>query len=661
MKEKKKELYNRDLSWLEFNSKVVYESRAGRNPLLERAMFLAIATTNLDQFFMVRVPKKRAKTEREKIYNNIRKMVENIYNEYGLYLKELRRETDIDIKDYLSLSKKEKEYADDYFNRLTQPVLEIIEVDPFHPIPRISSGNLVLLGRIENKKSKEKKIIMIELRAEFERIIKIEEDKNHFILLEELIKGNLSTQLNEFEIKEIGIFRLTRDEALEILEDSKVNTDIVKEVESELEEREWGEIIRIEYDKRLSKEMKDFILKKFSLPTTEIYEISGPINLDFLWTIERLDGYAKYKYEPLEGRFLKKMKGENIFDTLKKKDILLLHPYDSFGAITELIDTAADDPDVLGIRQTLYRVKHHDSPIIDALEKACKKGKQVTALVEAKARFDEEDNIEWAKKLEKVGCHVIYGVKNLKVHGKTLLILRKENDKIKRYVQLGTGNYYKAPYVDISLFTANEGIGEDIANLFSNLISPQETNNWKEVGVGPEELDERFKKLIDRETSNALKGKKARITAKMNGLTDETMIDKLYEASNAGVKIVLIVRGSCCLLPGVKNMSENIEVYSIVGRFLEHNRVYIFENGGNKEYFLSSADWMTRNLERRIELMFPVNDAKNKQQLDLYFENILKDNVKRWKENEDGTYSLVKPSKDEKEFSYQEYYLNNKF
>lgn len=661
MKEKKKELYNRDLSWLEFNSKVVYESRAGRNPLLERAMFLAIATTNLDQFFMVRVPKKRAKTEREKIYNNIRKMVENTYNEYGLYLKDLRRETDIDIKDYFSLNKKEKECADDYFNRLTQPVLEIIEIDPFHPMPRISSGNLVLLGRIENKKSKEKKIIMIELRAEFERIIKIEEDKNHFILLEELIKGNLSTQLNEFEIKEIGIFRLTRDEALEILEDSKVNTDIVKEVESELEEREWGEIIRIEYDKRLSKEMKDFILKKFSLPTTEIYEISGPINLDFLWTIERLDGYAKYKYEPLEGRFLKKMKGENIFDTLKKKDILLLHPYDSFGAITELIDTAADDPDVLGIRQTLYRVKHHDSPIIDALEKACKKGKQVTALVEAKARFDEEDNIEWAKKLEKVGCHVIYGVKNLKVHGKTLLILRKENDKIKRYVQLGTGNYYKAPYVDISLFTANEGIGEDIANLFSNLISPQETNNWKEVGVRPEELDERFKKLIDRETSNALKGKKARITAKMNGLTDETMIDKLYEASNAGVKIVLIVRGSCCLLPGVKNMSENIEVYSIVGRFLEHNRVYIFENGGNKEYFLSSADWMTRNLERRIELMFPVNDAKNKQQLDLYFENILKDNVKRWKENEDGTYSLVKPSKDEKEFSYQEYYLNNKF
>ncbi len=661
MKEKKKELYNRDLSWLEFNSKVVYESRAGRNPLLERAMFLAIATTNLDQFFMVRVPKKRAKTEREKIYNNIRKMVENTYNEYGLYLKDLRRETDIDIKDYFSLSKKEKECADDYFNRLTQPVLEIIEIDPFHPMPRISSGNLVLLGRIENKKSKEKKIIMIELRAEFERIIKIEEDKNHFILLEELIKGNLSTQLNEFEIKEIGIFRLTRDEALEILEDSKVNTDIVKEVESELEEREWGEIIRIEYDKRLSKEMKDFILKKFSLPTTEIYEISGPINLDFLWTIERLDGYAKYKYEPLEGRFLKKMKGENIFDTLKKKDILLLHPYDSFGAITELIDTAADDPNVLGIRQTLYRVKHDDSPIIDALEKACKKGKQVTALVEAKARFDEEDNIEWAKKLEKVGCHVIYGVKNLKVHGKTLLILRKENDKIKRYVQLGTGNYYKAPYVDISLFTANEGIGEDIANLFSNLISPQETNNWKEVGVGPEELDERFKKLIDRETSNALKGKKARITAKMNGLTDETMIDKLYEASNAGVKIVLIVRGSCCLLPGVKNMSENIEVYSIVGRFLEHNRVYIFENGGNKEYFLSSADWMTRNLERRIELMFPVNDAKNKQQLDLYFENILKDNVKRWKENENGTYSLVKPSKDEKEFSYQEYYLNNKF
>lgn len=661
MKEKKKELYNRDLSWLEFNSRVVYESKSGRNPLLERAMFLAIASTNLDEFFMVRIPKKREKKEREKIYNSIKKMVDNIYNEYSLYLKDLKKETDIEIKEYLNLSKKEKELADDYFNRLIQPILEIIEIDPFHPIPRIASGNLVLLGMIEKKKTKEKKVIMIELRGEFERVIKLEEDKNHFILIEELIKGNLSSQLEDFEIKEIGIFRLTRDEGVEILEDSKVNADIIKEVEDQLEKREWGEVIRIEYDRKLSKEMKDFITKNFSLLTTEIYEISGPINLDFLWTIEGLKGYEKYRYESLNEKFLKKMKGENIFETLKKKDKLLLHPYESFEAVTELIDTAADDPDVLGIKQTLYRVKHHDSPIIDALEKACKKGKQVTVLVEAKARFDEGDNIEWAKKLERVGCHVIYGIKDLKVHGKTLLILRKENEKIRRYVQLGTGNYYKAPYVDISLFTADEGIGEDISNLFSNLISPQERQNWKEIGVGPQELEERFKKLVDREISNALKGKKARIIAKMNGLTDESMIDKLYDASNAGVKIVLIVRGACCLLPGVKNMSENIEVYSIVGRFLEHNRVYIFENNGEKEYFLSSADWMTRNLERRVELMFPVKNSKNRQQLDLYFENILKDNMKRWKENEDGTYSVIKPNKDEKEFSYQNYYLDNKF
>lgn len=661
MKEKKKELYNRDLSWLEFNSRVVYESKTGRNPLLERAMFLAIASTNLDEFFMVRIPKKREKKEREKIYNSIKKMVDNIYNEYNLYLKDLKKETDIEIKEYLNLSRKEKELADNYFNRLIQPILEIIEIDLFHPIPRIASGNLVLLGMIEKKKTKEKKVIMIELRGEFERIIKLEEDKNHFILIEELIKGNLSVQLEDFEIKEIGIFRLTRDEGIEILEDSKVNVDIIKEVEDQLEEREWGEVIRVEYDRKLSKEMKDFITKNFSLSTTEIYEISGPINLDFLWIIEGLKGYEKYKYEPLNEKFLKKMKGENIFETLKKKDKLLLHPYESFEAVTELIDTAADDPDVLGIKQTLYRVKHHDSPIIDALEKACKKGKQVTVLVEAKARFDEGDNIEWAKKLERVGCHVIYGIKDLKVHGKTLLILRKENEKIRRYIQLGTGNYYKAPYVDISLFTADEGIGEDISNLFSNLISPQERKNWKEIGVGPQELEGRFKKLVDREISNALKGKKARIIAKMNGLTDESMIDKLYDASNAGVKIVLIVRGACCLLPGVKNMSENIEVYSIVGRFLEHNRVYIFENNGEKEYFLSSADWMTRNLERRVELMFPVKNSKNRQQLDLYFENILKDNMKRWKENEDGTYSVIKPNKDEKEFSYQNYYLDNKF
>ena len=661
MKEKKKEIYNRDLSWLEFNNKVVYESKLGRNPLLERAMFLAIASTNLDEFFMVRIPKKREKKEREKIYNSIKKMVENIYNEYSLYLKDLKKELDIDIKEYINLNKKEKEVGDDYFKRLIQPVLEIIEIDSFHPIPRIASGNLVLLGMIENKITKEKKVIMIELRGEFDRLIRISDEKNHFILIEELIKGNLESQLVDFEIKEVGIFRLTRDEGIEILEDSKVNADIIKEVEDQLEEREWGEVIRVEYDKKLSKDMKYFITKNFSILTTEIYEISGPINLDFLWRIEGLSGYEKYKYEPLNEKFLKKMKGENIFETLKKKDKLLLHPFESFEAVTELIDTAADDPDVLAIKQTLYRVKHHDSPIIDALEKACKRGKQVTVLVEAKARFDEGDNIEWAKKLEHVGCHVIYGIKDLKVHGKTLLILRKEENKIKRYVQLGTGNYYKAPYIDISLFTADEGIGEDISNLFSNLISPQETNKWKEIGVGPQDLEDKFKKLVDREISNALKGKKAKIIAKMNGLTDISMIEKLYDASNAGVKIILIVRGACCLLPGIKNMSENIEVHSIVGRFLEHNRIYIFENNGMKEYFLSSADWMTRNLERRVELMFPVKNSKNKLQLDSYFENILKDNIKRWKENEDGTYSLVKPSKDEKEFSYQDYYLNNKF
>ncbi len=661
MKEKKKIIYNRDLSWLEFNNRVVYEAKEGRNPLLERAMFLAIASINLDQFFMVRIPKKREKKEREKIYNSIKKMVDSIYIEYDNYIKNLRKDLDVDIKDYISLGKKEKEHLNNHYKRLIEPILEIIEIDPFHPIPRIASGNLALLGTIQHKETKKNKLIMIELRGDFDRLIKISEDQNHFILVEELIKGSLINQLDEFDIKEIGAFRLTRDEGLEILENSKVNADIMKEVENELEEREWGEVIRIEYDKKLSKEMKDFIVKTFGVATTEVYEISGPIKLDFLWIIEGLKGYEKYKYSPLVKKFLKKMKGENIFETLKKKDRLLLHPYESFEAVTEFIDTAADDPDVLVIKQTLYRVKHHESPIIDALEKACKKGKRVTVLVEAKARFDEGDNIEWAKKLEQVGCHVIYGIKDLKVHGKTLLVLRREGEKIKKYVQLGTGNYYEAPYVDMSLFTSDDGIGEDIATLFSNLIVPQEKNTWKEIGVGPENLENKFKKLIDREISHALKGKKAKIIAKMNGLTDESVIEKLYDASNAGVKVTLIVRGACSLLPGVKNMSENIEVYSIVGRFLEHNRVYIFENDGQKEYYLSSADWMTRNLERRVELMFPVKNSKNRQQLDLYFENILKDNMKRWKENEDGTYSVIKPNKDEKEFSYQNYYLDNKF
>lgn len=656
-----KHLFDRDLGWLEFNSRVLFESTEGRNPLLERGMFLAITSDNLDQFFMVRVPRMRDMDERKKIYDATKNMVKNQYEIYTKYMKELEKELDIKIKDSKDLTKKERDLVEDHFEEFIRPLLSPVEINAFHPIPYIPTGNLVIVSTLTHKENEEHKISFIELSDTLTRLIKIDEKKYYYTLLEDIVIANLHRLYPDFHIHESAVLRLTRDEGIDILEDPKKDADILEEVLEEIQERRVGEVVRIEHSKDCSKELLDFMVKALSGEEAEIYHINGPLDLKYLWKIEGIDDFKDHKYKPLKPRFPKKLRGENIFESLKKRDHLLLHPYDTFRAVTELIETSANDPDVLAIKQTLYRVKHHDSPIINALINAARNGKQVTVLVELKARFDEGENVGWAKDLERAGCQVIFGCEDLKVHGKTLLILRREKNKIKRYVQLGTGNYYIAPYVDISLFTANDEITEDISNLFINLTSPQQTNRWKKIGVGPVTLEPKFIEFVDREIKHAKEGKHAEIIAKMNGLTDKTMIDKLYEASNVGVKITLIVRGPSSLLPGIKGISENIEVYSIIGRFLEHNRAYYFENGGKNEYYLASSDWMTRNLERRIELLFPVEEEKNKETLREYFKNILKDNCKRWRENSDGTYSLVKKSKGEKDFNYQDFYLENKF
>lgn len=656
-----KNIFDRDLSWLEFNKRVLFEATEGRNPLLERGMFLAITSDNLDQFFMVRVPRVRDKDERKKIYDATKEMVKNQYDLYHKYMKELSKDLDIQIKEFKDLSKKENDFIANFFEEEIRPLLTPVEINAFHPVPYIPTGNLIVVSELENKNTGENKVSFIQLGDCLKRLIKVDEKKYHYALLEDVVIQNLHKLYPDFHIHESALFRLTRDEGLNILEDPKKNMDIIAEVEEEIQERKLGEVIRLEYSKDCSKELLNFMSKSLTAEEAEFYNIHGPLDLKFLWAIEGIDDFKDFKYKPLKSRFSKKLRGENIFESLKKRDHVLLHPFDTFRVVTEMIETAAVDPDVLAIKQTLYRVKHHDSPIINALIEAARNGKQVTVLVELKARFDEGENTQWARDLERAGCQVVFGSEDLKVHGKTLLILRREKNKIKRYVQLGTGNYYIAPYVDISLFTANDEITEDISNLFINLTSPQQTNRWKKIGVGPVTLEPKFIEFIDREIKHAKEGKSARIIAKMNGLTDKTMIDKLYEASAAGVKITLIVRGPSSILPGVKGLSENIEVYSIIGRFLEHNRAYYFENGGKEEYYLASSDWMTRNLERRIELLFPVEEEKNRDTLKEYFQNILKDNCKRWKENSDGTYSLVKKAKGEKDFNYQEYYLDNKF
>ncbi len=653
-------IFDRSLSWINFNERVIFEAERGRSPLLERAGFLAIATSNLDEFFMVRVPKVEAKDGVKPLIHPIKKMVEKQYKQYNNLIEDLKKEADIEIKSYASLKGEEKKLTEKYFKEMILPVLEPIETNVFNPLPNFRSGTIIILVDLESKEDGEEKIVVIEINSNLERLFKVSPKRNHFILIENIISENLHEVFEDFHIKETVTFRITRDEHFEILEELDEKEDIADTVMKELKERANGEIVRVEYENKMSTHMREFVLKNLNNDVNEFYEIDGPLALDFLWTIQKLPNLEEFKYPALEERFYKKMGDEQVFDLLKKKDKLLIHPFDSFDMVSQVLMTAANDPDVFAIKHILYRVKHGSSPIINALVKAAQNGKQVTVFIEAKARFDEEDNIVWAQTLEKAGCNIIYGVKDLKVHGKVYLILRKEEDKIMKYVHLGTGNYSKSPYVDMCLFTSNPLITEDIANVFLNLTSPQKRNKWKVLGVGPKQLEKKFISLVEREIENAKKGKKACIMGKMNGLTDKDMIKRLYEASEAGVKVILIVRGPSCLVPGLKGKSENIEVYSIVGRFLEHNRVYSFYNNGDIEYFLSSADWMTRNLERRVEIMFPILSEENKESLELYFKNILKDNTKRWEEKNDGSYELVKKKKDEEVFIYQDYYLENK-
>ncbi|MBC2857201.1 polyphosphate kinase 1 [Cetobacterium sp. 2A] len=644
----KKYFYNRDLSWLDFNSRVLHEATKNRNPLFERAMFLAIASSNLDQFFMVRVPRLIETNELDKINKAVSSMIKIQYKQYRNLLLDLKQDTDIEIKSYEDLNKDETFLAEHYFKNNILPTITPVEIDNMHPVPHISSGTISLISILKNKNTKEEKFSLIQLRANQNRLIKLKNNKNLFILVEDLIKNNLKYLYKDFIIKETAIFRITRNEDLEILEHASDILDIPQEVEDELQKRKWGTPIRIEHSKNISAKIKTFIQGKIAPDTEDINEINGPIDLTFLWDIEKLNGYQKFKYPPLKDKYHKQLKG----------DVLLLHPFDSFKNITKLIQTSANDPDVISIKQTLYRVTHHDSEIINALIDAAKSDKEVVTLVELKARFDEAYNVHWAKELEKAGCQVIYGVKNLKVHAKCLLITKKENNKIKYYSQLGTGNYYPAAYTDFSLLTSKDKITSDVANLFSNLLGPQQNNNWKKLIVGPLFLKDKILELIEREIKNAKSNKKAEIIAKMNGLTDKKIIQKLYEASNSGVKINLIVRGACSLISGIKNLSENIKVYSIVGRFLEHNRVFYFLNNGNSECYLSSADWMTRNLEKRIEVLFPIEDNKNKEKIKHYLDNVLKDNVKRWIQLPNGNYKLVKRNKKEAKFNYQEYYFH---
>lgn len=671
---KSEDFFNRDLSWLEFNYRVLEEAMDETTPLLERIKFLAIVSSNLDEFFKVRVAGLKAQEEspldikdiaglssKEQlilIKKRVSEIVKLQYKTYGDILEKIEKKCQIKIKTFSHLNREELQFLEKYYEEVIFPVLTPMAIDGFHPLPNLNGGALHLI--IKAKKNMGISFAMVEIPRVLGRVILLpntEGESRNFILLEEVIKNSISSLFNGYEISDLGFFRITRDEDLSI-KDTDEAEDLLKVIEKEIKNRKWGNPVRVEHSQNISEIFINFLMEKLDIGRGKFYEVDGPLDLNYLWRIADISGYEDFKFPPNQAKSHEELFGENIFGNMRKREILLQHPYEDFDHVLNLIDTAAEDSKVLAIKQTLYRVSG-DSPIIKSLIKAAERGKQVTVLVELKARFDEERNVKWAKQLEDAGCHVIYGISGLKIHAKCLLIIRQEEDKIRRYVHMGTGNYNDSTakiYGDISFFTTDEEIGRDVSYLFNKLTGFSKVDSWKKLVVAPNYIREKLYSLIDNEIKNIEKGKRAKIIIKVNGLTDRGIIEKLYDASQAGVKIILIVRGTCCLRSGVKKISENIKVYSLVGRYLEHDRIYYFQNGSEPLYYLASADLMGRNLDGRIEIMFPLKDKNSKKRISTLLRDILKDNCKLRVQKTDGSYSKIKIKSSTKKFNYQEFY-----
>lgn len=675
---------NRELSWLEFNYRVLGEARDKTTPLFERLKFLSITASNLDEFFMVRVASLKdmvnvgytkpdfagmtAGEQLEAISVKTHELSEHQYSTYNRSLVPQLRQNGLRIiTAHEELDKYEAAYADRYFEEIVYPVLTPMAVDSSRPFPLIRNKSLNIAALVKNKKEdKELEFAMVQVPSVLSRVVVIppeqeiaeadedeetvdttsaeEKRETTVIYLEEIIERNIHKLFLNYDIVCSHPFRVMRNADLSIDEDEA--EDLLKEIEKQLKKRQWGEAIRLDIEEKADKRLLKILKKELHVPGEAIYEINGPLDLTVLMKVFDLPGFDEFKtprYTPQPVRAL--MNDEDIFTNIRNGDILLFHPYESFAPVLDFIQKAAKDPDVLAIKQTLYRVSGN-SPIIAALAEAADNGKQVSVLVELKARFDEENNILWAKKLEKAGCHVIYGLLGLKTHSKITLVVRREEDGIRRYVHLGTGNYNDSTaklYTDCGLFTCDRLIGEDATAVFNMLSGYSEPLGWNKLSLAPLWLRGRFLRLIQKEKNNALNGKGGRIIAKMNSLCDKEIIANLYDASCAGVKIDLIVRGICSLRPGIPQLSENITVHSIVGNFLEHARIFYFENGGDEKIFMGSADWMPRNLDRRVEILFPVEDEKLRERLIHILTVEMENNVKAHIEFPDGSYE--KPDK----------------
>lgn len=652
---------NRELSWLKFEHRILNEARDKNIPLLERLKFISITSSNLDEFFMVRVAslkdmvhanyKKRdiagmtATEQLEEINKRTKELVELQYSTYNRSLVPLMENNQIYVIDsFERLTEEQSAFVDRYFEENVYPVLTPMAVDASRPFPLIRNKSLNIAALLKKKKD-DVEFATVQVPSVLPRLIAIpgmEEGQKCFILLEQVIEKNIAKLFLNYEVICAYPYRVMRNADLSFDEDEAA--DLLKEIQKQLKKRQWGEVIRLEVQHDMDKKLLNILKAELKVAVQDVFKINGPIDLTFLMKMYGIEGCDHLRNKPYTPQRVPEITpGENIFDTIRKGDILLRHPYQTFDPVVDFIRQASVDPDVLAIKQTLYRVSGN-SPIIASLAQAAENGKQVSVLVELKARFDEENNIVWAKKLEQAGCHVIYGLVGLKTHSKIALVVRREEDGIRRYVHLGTGNYNDSTaklYTDCGIFTCNEGIGEDATAVFNMLSGYSEPPSWNKLALAPIWLRGRFEKLIRREMKHAKAGRPAHIIAKMNSLCDEGIIRTLYEASAAGVKIQLIVRGICSLKVGIPGISENIEVRSIVGNFLEHSRIFYFYNDGEEEVYMGSADWMPRNLDKRVEILFPVLDETLQRKVKHILDVELSDTLKAHVLQADGTYEKI--------------------
>ena len=654
---------NRELSWLEFNMRILGEARDRENLLLERVKFLSITASNLDEFFSVRVaslkdlihakytkpdiagltPEQQLAAIQEKAHAMVAMQYSTLNRSLIPGMKNAGYEL---ITQHEQLPKETRDFADQYFMENVYPVLTPMAMDSARPFPLIRNKTLNIGALISKKGEKSKaQFATVQVPSVLPRVIELPgtpEGVRRGILLEELIERNIDKLFLNYDVVCAHPYRIMRNADLSFDEDEA--DDLLKEIQKQLKKRQWGEVIRLEIEDGMQEKLLKTLRKEFSVKDEDIYAITGPLDLTFLMRLYGLEGADKLRLQPYVPQPVPALAGEeDLFAAIRRHDIFLHHPYETFDPVVDFVRKAASDPQVLAIKQTLYRVSGH-SPIVAALAQAAENGKQVSVLVELKARFDEENNIVWAQMLEKAGCHVIYGLVGLKTHSKITLIVRREEDGIRRYVHLGTGNYNDSTarlYTDCGILTCSDAIGEDATAVFNMLSGYSEPKSWNRLSLAPIWLRSRFLFLIRRETEHAKAGRRGHIIAKMNSLCDQEIIAALYEASCAGVKIELIVRGICCLRVGIPGISENITVRSLVGTFLEHARIFWFYDDGHEEFYMASADWMPRNLDKRVEILFPVEDPQIQEEVRHILMTQLADTMKARELKKDNTYERI--------------------